>query len=80
VGAGTVLVLSALAWSISTVLGMLVAVGRQSRHAWLRKMLGVYVWFFRSLPLLVLLIFVYNAPQSSPNCATSSDLPSWRAW
>jgi polar amino acid transport system permease protein len=64
--AGTVLVLSALAWSISTVLGMLVAVGRQSRQAWLRKMLGVYVWFFRSLPLLVLLIFVYNAPQVFP--------------
>ncbi|GAB2551050.1 hypothetical protein GCM10027033_04900 [Leucobacter ruminantium] len=62
----TVLVLSALAWGISTVLGMAVALGRQSRFAWLRAVLGAYVWFFRSLPLLVLLIFVYNAPQVIP--------------
>ena len=62
----TVLVLSALAWTISTVLGMLVALGRQSRIGALRWLLGVYVWFFRSLPLLVLLIFVYNAPQVIP--------------
>ena len=62
----TVLVLSALAWSISTVLGMVVALGRQSRFAALRWVLEVYVWFFRSLPLLVLLIFVYNAPQVIP--------------
>jgi polar amino acid transport system permease protein len=62
----TVVALSALAWGISTVLGMLVALGRQSRQGWLRKVLGAYVWFFRSLPLLVLLIFVYNAPQVIP--------------
>jgi polar amino acid transport system permease protein len=62
----TVVALSALAWGISTVLGMLVALGRQSRQAWLRRVLGAYVWFFRSLPLLVLLIFVYNAPQVIP--------------
>ncbi|GAB2746868.1 ABC transporter permease subunit [Sinomonas soli] len=62
----TVVALSALAWGISTVLGMLVALGRQSRQAWLHKVLGAYVWFFRSLPLLVLLIFVYNAPQVIP--------------
>ncbi|MBK0419278.1 ABC transporter permease subunit [Leucobacter sp. CSA1] len=66
----TVLALSALAWTISTVLGMLVALGRQSRQAWLRGILGVYVWFFRSLPLLVLLIFVYNAPQVIPELRT----------
>ncbi|MBK0420919.1 amino acid ABC transporter permease/ATP-binding protein [Leucobacter sp. CSA2] len=62
----TVLALSALAWSISTVLGMVVALGRQSRSRILRGVLGVYVWFFRALPLLVLLIFVYNAPQVIP--------------
>jgi polar amino acid transport system permease protein len=55
-----------LAWGISVVLGMVVALGRQSRHAWLSKVLDIYVWFFRSLPLLVLLIFIYNAPQVVP--------------
>ncbi len=62
----TVIALSALAWGISVILGMAVALGRQSRQMWLRKILDVYVWFFRSLPLLVLLIFVYNAPQVIP--------------
>ena len=62
----TVVGLSLAAWSISTVLGMVVALGRQSRFRVLSAALGVYVWFFRSLPLLVLLIFVYNAPSAIP--------------
>jgi polar amino acid transport system permease protein len=66
VAALTVLALAVLAWGISVVLGMVVALGRQSRHAWMRKILDIYVWFFRSLPLLVLLIFTYNAPQVIP--------------
>ncbi|MBG0741712.1 amino acid ABC transporter permease/ATP-binding protein [Paeniglutamicibacter antarcticus] len=66
----TVVALSALAWGISVILGMAVALGRQSRHLWVRKTLDIYVWFFRSLPLLVLLIFVYNAPQVIPELRT----------
>jgi polar amino acid transport system permease protein len=62
----TVIELSLLSWAIATALGMLVALGRQSRQPWLRWILGIYVWFFRSLPLLVLLIFVYNAPSVIP--------------
>ena len=27
---------------------------------------GLYIWFFRSLPLLVLLVFIYNLPQVFP--------------
>ena len=64
--AWTVVELSVLAWVISTVLGMAVALGRQSRIKPLAVVLGVYVWFFRSLPLLVLLVFVYNAPSVFP--------------
>jgi len=62
----TVVALALASWVIATVLGMLVALGRGSRHAWLRLPLAVYVWFFRSLPLLVLLIFVFNAPSAFP--------------
>lgn len=58
----TVVELALLSWVISTILGMLVALGRQSPNRLLASALAVYVWFFRSLPLLVLLIFVYNAP------------------
>ncbi len=68
--AGTVVVLSLLAWGISVVLGLLIALGRQSRFRPLARLLDVYVWFFRSLPLLVLLIFVYNAPQVIPELRT----------
>lgn len=66
----TVIELSLLSWAVATVLGMLVALGRQSRQAWLRWVLGIYVWLFRSLPLLVLLIFVYNAPSVIPELRT----------
>ena len=62
----TVVELALLSWGISTILGMLVALGRQSRSRILSRLLAVYVWFFRSLPLLVLLIFVYNAPALFP--------------
>lgn len=62
----TVVELSLLSWAIAAALGMLVALGRQSRIGWIRRPLDIYVWFFRSLPLLVLLIFVYNAPTVAP--------------
>lgn len=62
----TVVELSVLAWGISTVLGMFVALGRQSRIRWVHAVLEAYVWLFRSLPLLVLLIFVYNVPSAFP--------------
>lgn len=65
--AGTVVVLSILAWVLASLLGMLVALGRRTKQPWLRSILMIYVWFFRSLPLLVLLIFVYNAPSAVPS-------------
>jgi polar amino acid transport system permease protein len=71
----TVIELAILAWVISTVLGMAVALGRQSRNKPLSTALGVYVWFFRSLPLLVLLIFVYNAPTTFPALGSVIDSP-----
>ncbi len=58
--------LSVLSWSLATALGLLVALAKQARSRFLRWPAAVYVWFFRSLPLLVLLIFVYNAPQLIP--------------
>lgn len=63
----TVVQLSVLSWVIATALGMLVALGRQARVPFVRWVLATYVWFFRSLPLLVLLIFIYNAPSVLPS-------------
>ncbi|TKC85927.1 amino acid ABC transporter permease/ATP-binding protein [Trinickia terrae] len=58
--------LSLAAWLIGIVAGFLLALGKQSAIAPLRLACTAYVWFFRSLPLLVLLIFVFNLPQVAP--------------
>ena len=58
--------LSIAAWIIGIVAGFLLALGKQSRIAPLRMACSTYIWLFRSLPLLVLLIFVYNLPQVFP--------------
>ncbi|MEJ3652475.1 ABC transporter permease subunit [Actinomycetes bacterium KLBMP 9759] len=63
---GLVVVLAVLAWVIAVVLGMGVALVQRASSPVPRLVAGAYVWFFRSLPLLVLLIFVYNAPQVVP--------------
>ncbi len=62
-----VVVMAVLSWTIATALGLLVALAKQSRVPVLHWPATIYVWFFRSLPLLVLLIFVYNAPQVAPS-------------
>jgi His/Glu/Gln/Arg/opine family amino acid ABC transporter permease subunit len=44
---------------VSLALGMVFAVGRQSRHRTIRFVTTAYVEFFRNTPLLVVLYFVY---------------------
>ncbi|WP_028681597.1 amino acid ABC transporter permease/ATP-binding protein [Pseudomonas chlororaphis] len=68
----TVVQLSALAWFIGMLLGFLLASAKLSSAAWLRTPAALYIWFFRSIPLLVLVVFVYNLPQLFP--ATGSVL------
>ena len=63
----TVVELSLETWLLGIVLGFLLALARQSQRRWLRDAACIYIWFFRSLPLLVLLIFVYNLPQVFPS-------------
>lgn len=72
-----VAVLSVLSWSIGSVLGFGVALAKTSNNAFLRHTSSVYVWFFRSLPLLVLLIFVYNLPQILPSLRPVLSNPFW---
>lgn len=61
-----VVVLSVLAWTLGTALGFVVALTKESSNKSLSRAASIYIWFFRSLPLLVLLIFVYNLPQLLP--------------
>ena len=65
----TVVVLSVLTWGIGLLLGLGLALCKESHLGPLRAGASAYIWFFRSLPLLVLLIFVYNLPQLWPQAS-----------
>ena len=44
---------------LGLVLGIHLAVGQVYGGRWLRRVIGLYVWFFRGVPLLVLLFLFY---------------------
>ena len=75
----TVLVawLSVLTWCIGTLLGFGVALAKTTGSPLMSRTASSYVWFFRSLPLLVLLIFVYNLPQALPWAQPVLSDPFW---
>lgn len=62
-----VIELSALSWAIALVLGFVLASAKLSKNRFLNVPASAYIWFFRSVPLLVLVVFVYNAPQLFPS-------------
>ncbi|WP_434353908.1 amino acid ABC transporter permease/ATP-binding protein [Psychrobacter sp. HD31] len=66
--------LSILVWVLGVVLGFFMALANRSNSKLLKAISSVYIWFFRSLPLLVLLVLIYNLPQVFP--ATRSLLSS----
>lgn len=62
----TVIFISSVSWLIGIVLGFLLACAKLSAPSWIKIPVELYIWFFRSIPLLVLLVFVYNMPQLFP--------------
>ncbi|MCV2403537.1 amino acid ABC transporter permease [Marinomonas sp. C2222] len=62
----TVITLSTLGWFFGLILGFVTACAKMSTSRWLNIPAGVFIWFFRSVPLLVVLVFVYNLPQLFP--------------
>jgi polar amino acid transport system permease protein len=62
-GAVVTLYLAIACQSLAIVLGIVVAFARisRSRIGFLRRLSGYYIWFFRGVPPLVLIIFVYDA-------------------
>jgi len=73
--AWVVVQLSLLAWSLAVCAGFGLALAKQSPRLWLQAPARAYIWFFRSLPLLVLLIFVYSLPQVFPALRSSLSNP-----
>jgi len=59
-GLGTTLLLTLIAMIVGCVVGVVMAVGRQSRNAVVAGAASAYVGFFRGTPLLVQLIFWFN--------------------
>jgi polar amino acid transport system permease protein len=67
-GALITVVLALLAQVAATVIGLVLALGRVSSSRPGRTICGAYVWFFRALPLLLVLLFIWNAlPQLIPS-------------
>lgn len=66
---GVVILLGTVAWVLGATFGFAMAQAEASRLAWLRWPAKAYIWLFRSVPLLVLLVFVYNLPQIFPATA-----------
>jgi polar amino acid transport system permease protein len=69
-GAKLTIVASVVSQALGIVLGLFLALGRLSRSRlpiW-RWIAGAYIWLFRGTPLLVQLLFVYDAiPQMTNN-------------
>jgi glutamate transport system permease protein len=58
-GLGRTLGAAAVAMALSLIFGLLFAVGRLSDHWWLRAPAGIVVEFFRAVPLLLLIFFIF---------------------
>jgi glutamate transport system permease protein len=58
-GLGGTLAAAAVAMVLSLVFGLVFSVGRLSDHWWLRVPSGVVVEFFRAVPLLLLMFFIF---------------------
>jgi len=58
-GLGHTLAAAAVAMVLSLVFGILFAVGRLSDHWWLRIPAGAVVEFFRAVPLLLMMFFIF---------------------
>ncbi|MGH7121172.1 MAG: amino acid ABC transporter permease [Acetobacteraceae bacterium] len=59
-GLGRTLELTVIAMAIGLILGVVLALMRLSRNRLLSTVSWLYIWFFRSVPVLVQLIFWYN--------------------
>lgn len=66
-GAMTAITLAVLVQIAACILGFFVALGRGSSHGWVRSLSAGYVWLFRAIPALLILILIWNAlPQVIP--------------
>ncbi len=58
-GIGVTLTVVGGALAMGLALGLFLSVAQVYGRPWLQRVVGVYVWFFRGIPLLVLLFLIY---------------------
>lgn len=68
-GIEVTLALTAVSMVLGTVLGLICAVGKLSGLRFFAALSDLYLWFFRSTPLLVQLLFWYNLSALFPTLA-----------
>ena len=72
--------LAIVSFVVGLVIGLLVALARSSRFRVLRYVGWTYVWFFRAIPTIILLFFVWNAlPEIIPALAGPGFMPFYAA-
>ncbi len=77
-GAGVTVGLTVVAMAIGILLGIVLAVMRQSGGVILSAAAGLYIWFFRGTPQLVQLIFWYNIGALYPKLSLGVPFgPQW---
>ncbi len=59
-GAAIAVEIAVVSFAVALLLGLVLALMRESRHAWMRYPADVYVWLMRGTPLLLQLIFLYT--------------------
>lgn len=71
-GAWTALELAVLSMIFATIIGFCLALMRDGRNRFGRAFGGLYVWFFRAIPTLLIFLVIWNAgPQIWPSLKQS---------
>jgi len=66
-GAFLSVAVAVLSLILATAIGFAVALGRTSRGRFAQGVAGIYTWFFRAIPALLVLLIIWNAlPQLFP--------------
>lgn len=80
-GLGVTLMLTVVAMTLGTILGLPIAIARMSPDPLASGLAWGFVWFFRGTPLLVQLIFWYNLSTLFPRLSLAIPFgPSLAAW
>lgn len=80
-GLGVTLGLTVVSMLLGVFIGLMLAIARLSQSQLLRRLSGLYIWFFRGTPLLVQLLFWYNMSTLFPRVVLGVPFgPEYMSW